>query len=66
MEEINAWIKAENEKRIAEAEALKARLEREKQELRDYIEKDNNAMKERMSAEEAERQRKEREMAVSF
>ncbi len=65
MDEINEWIKTENEKRIREAEALKARMEREKQELRDFIEKDNKAMKERMSAEEAERQKKEREMAVS-
>lgn len=32
---------AENEKRRREAEALQARMEREKQELRDYIEKDN-------------------------
>ena len=65
LDEINEWIKTENEKRIREAEALKARMEREKQELRDFIEKDNKAMKERMSAEEAERQKKEREMAVS-
>ncbi len=33
--------KAENEKRRREAEALQARMEREKQELRAYIEKDN-------------------------
>ena len=39
-------------------------MEREKQELRDYLEKDNKAMKDRMSQEEAERQRKEKEMAV--
>ena len=40
-------------------------MEREKQELRDYLEKDKKAMTDKMSAEEAERQRKEREMAVS-
>ena len=39
-------------------------MEREKQELRDYIERDNKAIKEKMSAEEAERQRKEKEMQV--
>ena len=39
-------------------------MEREKQELRDYLEKDNKAMRDRMSQEEAERQRKEKEMAV--
>ncbi len=41
------------------------RLEREKQELRDFIERDNAAMKERMSQEEEERARKEREMQVN-
>ena len=40
-------------------------MEREKQELRDYLEKDKKAMTDKMSAEEAERQRKEKEMAVS-
>ena len=40
------------------------RMEREKQELRDYLEKDKKAMTDKMSSEEAERQRKEREMAV--
>ena len=40
------------------------RMEREKQELRDYLEKDKKAMTDKMSAEEAERQRKEKEMAV--
>ena len=49
---------------MAEAEALRARMEREKQELRDYIEKDNAAMRDRMSQEEEERQRKEQEMKV--
>ena len=39
-------------------------MEREKQELRDYLEKDKKAMTDKMSAEEAERQRKEKEMAV--
>ncbi len=36
--------KAENEKRRREAEALQARMEREKQELRAYIEKDNTGL----------------------
>ena len=40
------------------------RLEREKQELQDFIEKDNKAMKDKLSKEEAERERKEKEMAV--
>ena len=39
-------------------------MEREKQELRDYLEKDSKAMKDKMNAEEAERMRKEKEMAV--
>ena len=39
-------------------------MEREKQELRDYLEKDKKAMSDKMSSEEAERQRKEKEMAV--
>ena len=42
------------------------RLEREKQELRDFIERDNAAMKKKMSDEEAERQRKEQEMQVKW
>ena len=41
------------------------RLEREKQELQDFLERDNKAMRDRMSKEEEERQRKEREMQVS-
>ena len=39
-------------------------MEREKQELQDFIEKDNKAMKDKLSKEEAERERKEKEMAV--
>ena len=39
-------------------------MEREKQELRDYLEKDKKAMSDKMTAEEAERQRKEKEMEV--
>ena len=35
---MNKWIRDENEKRMAEAEALRAKLEREKQELRDFLE----------------------------
>ena len=38
------------------------RLEREKQELRDYMEKDKKAMREKMSEEEEDRKRKEEEM----
>ena len=38
------------------------RLEREKQELRDYMEKDKKAMREKMSEEEEDRKRKEDEM----
>jgi hypothetical protein len=41
---------------------LVSRLEREKQELRDYMEKDKKAMKEKLSKEEEERQRQEEEM----
>ena len=37
-------------------------MEREKQELRDYMEKDKKAMKEKLSKEEEERQRQEEEM----
>ena len=40
------------------------RLEREKQELQDFLERDNKAMRDRMSKEEEERQRKEREIQV--
>ena len=40
------------------------RMEREKQELQDFLERDNKAMRDRMSQEEEERQRKEREMQV--
>ena len=83
LEDINEWIRTENEKRMAEAEALRARsvltnlsffffqikslcfrMEREKQELQDFLERDNKAMRDRMSQEEEERQRKEREMQV--
>ena len=39
-------------------------MEREKQELQDFLERDNKAMRDRMSQEEEERQRKEREMQV--
>ena len=38
LDEVNKWIRDENEKRMAEAEALRAKLEREKQELRDFLE----------------------------
>ena len=38
------------------------RLEREKQELRDYMEKDKKAMREKMSEEEADRRQKEEEL----
>ncbi len=55
-------MQAENDKRRLEAEALQARLERERQELRDYIEKDNQAMKSKLTEEEEERKRKEEEM----
>ena len=44
LEEINKWIKDENDKRMAEAEALKARMEREKAELREFMERDNKAV----------------------
>ena len=37
----------ENEKRIHESEAIQARLEREKEELRKYLEEDNNKLLER-------------------
>ena len=37
----------ENEKRICESEAIQARLEREKEELRKYLEEDNNKLLER-------------------
>ncbi|XP_040568363.1 uncharacterized protein [Lepeophtheirus salmonis] len=47
---------------MKEAEALKARLEREKQELRDYIEKDNKALQEKMDKEEEDRRKKEAEL----
>lgn len=38
LDEVNKWIREENEKRMAEAEALRAKLEKEKQELRDFLE----------------------------
>eukprot|EP00096_Caligus_rogercresseyi_P007452 TRINITY_DN2530_c0_g1_i3.p1 TRINITY_DN2530_c0_g1~~TRINITY_DN2530_c0_g1_i3.p1 ORF type:complete len:368 (+),score=120.03 TRINITY_DN2530_c0_g1_i3:169-1272(+) len=60
--DVNNWIQTENDKRMREAEALKERLEREKQELRDYIEKDNKALKEKMSQEEEDRRKKEAEL----
>ena len=41
LDEVNKWIRDENEKRMAEAEALRAKLEREKQELRDFLEQGN-------------------------
>ena len=44
MDEINKWIKDENEKRMAESEALRIRMEREKAELREFMERDNKAM----------------------
>ena len=44
LDEINKWIKDENEKRMAEAEALRIRMEREKAELREFMERDNKAM----------------------
>jgi hypothetical protein len=34
-------LEKENEKRIREAEQIRLRMEREKQELRDYINEDN-------------------------
>ena len=43
-----------------------SRMEREKQELRDYLEKDSKAMRDRMSQEEEERARKEQEMKVQM
>ena len=43
-----------------------SRMEREKQELRDYLEKDSKAMRDRMSQEEEERARKEQEMKVEM
>jgi len=46
LSEVNAWIQDENEKRRAEAEAIRRRMEREKQELRDYMEKDSKGEKE--------------------
>ena len=42
MDDVNKWIRDENEKRMAEAEALRAKLEREKQELRDFLEQGSN------------------------
>ena len=42
MDDVNRWIRDENEKRMAEAEALRAKLEREKQELRDFLEQGSN------------------------
>ena len=44
LDEINKWIKDENEKRMAESEALRIRMEREKAELREFMERDNKAM----------------------
>ena len=44
LDEINKWIKDENEKRMAESEALRIRMEREKLELREFMERDNKAM----------------------
>ena len=50
MDEINKWIKDENEKRMAESEALRIRMEREKAELREFMERDNKAMQVRVRA----------------
>lgn len=63
LEDVNTWIQAENDKRQKEAEALRLRMEREKKELQEFIDKDNKAMAERIAAENAERQKKEAEMA---
>merc|ERR1712086_1220912 len=48
----------ENEKRIHESEAIHARLEREKEELRKYLEEDNNKLLESVKA-QAEKQAQE-------
>ena len=44
MDEINKWIKDENDKRMAEAESLRTRLERDKAELRELMERDTKVM----------------------
>jgi hypothetical protein len=45
---------------------LGCRLEKEKQELRDFLERDNKAMKDRMGKEEEDRLRKEQELKVKL
>jgi hypothetical protein len=49
--ELSAMLELENEKRMKEAELIRAKLEREKQELRDYLNEDNKAMKEKLDQE---------------
>jgi len=63
LEDVNTWIQAENDKRQKEAEALRLRMEKEKKELQEFIDADNKAMAARIAGENAERQKKEAEMA---
>jgi len=62
LEDVNDWIGVENAKRQKEAEELRERMEREKRELQEFIDKDNKRMADKIQAENAERQKKEEEM----
>jgi len=62
LDDVNEWIRIENEKRQKEAEALRERMEREKRELQEFIDKDNKRKADQMAAETEERQRKEEEL----
>jgi len=62
LDDVNNWIQVENDKRQKEAEALRERMEREKKELQEFIDKDNKKMADRIAAENAERQKKEQEL----
>ena len=47
-------LSAENEKRILESEAIQKRLEKEKEELRRYLEEDNNKLLESLKDQAAQ------------
>lgn len=62
LDDVNEWIRVENEKRQKEAEELRERMEREKRELQEFIDKDNKRKADQMNAESEERKRKEEEL----
>jgi hypothetical protein len=62
LDDVNVWIGVENAKRQKEADELRERMEREKRELQEFIDKDNKRMTDKINAENEERQKKEEEM----